>query len=72
MHFFFLFQQKDAALEIPGVLQLSMKISSISDEALELLAWVLDDPSFRLCTKNKTEVCALHQPNVQYTILTDM
>ena len=48
--------QKDAAAEVPGVLQLSLKLTSMSDEALELLAWVLDDPTFKLCTKNKSEV----------------
>jgi hypothetical protein len=48
--------QREAASEIPGVLQMSMKIASISDEALELLAWVLDDPSFKLFTKSKTDV----------------
>lgn len=46
---------KEAVAEIPGVLQLSMKVSGVSDVALELLAWVLDDPSFKLCTKNKSE-----------------
>lgn len=51
--------QKDAAAEVPGVLQLSLKVMSMSDEALELLAWVLDDPTFKLYTKNKSEVWLL-------------
>ncbi|KAL8560609.1 hypothetical protein ACOMHN_062574 [Nucella lapillus] len=62
---------KDAIAEIPGVLQLSLKVSSVSDEALELLAWVLDDPSFRLCTKNKSEYSVIKKLTGHMTSVPD-
>ncbi|KAK7115825.1 protein mono-ADP-ribosyltransferase PARP16-like [Littorina saxatilis] len=58
---------KEATAEIPGVLHLSMKVSSISDDALELLAWVLDDPTFKLCTKNKPEYSTIKKLTGQIT-----
>ncbi|XP_076464990.1 protein mono-ADP-ribosyltransferase PARP16-like [Babylonia areolata] len=62
---------KEAAADIPGVLQLSLKVSTVSDEALELLAWVLDDPSFRLITKNKTEYTAIKKLTGHMTSVPD-
>lgn len=48
--------QKAVADEIPGIFQLSAEINYISDEALELLAWALDNSLFQILTLNKSEV----------------
>lgn len=62
---------KDVASEIPGVFQISMKITTISFEALELLAWVLDDPSFKLYAKNKAEYSQIKKMTGQMTPVPD-
>ncbi|PVD37809.1 hypothetical protein C0Q70_00411 [Pomacea canaliculata] len=48
-------EYKAVADEIPGIFQLSAEINYISDEALELLAWALDNSLFQILTLNKSE-----------------
>lgn len=52
---------KDAAALMPGILQLAMRAGSVSDEAFELLAWVLEDPSIKLRTLNKSQFTTIQQ-----------
>ncbi|KAK7486772.1 hypothetical protein BaRGS_00021919 [Batillaria attramentaria] len=62
---------KSAADEIPGILHMALRAGSISFESLELLAWVLDDPSFKLHTLNKSQFSSIQQKTGHITPVPD-